>query len=91
MSGQAAGGRMKAPATVLSLKATCPHVHATAPLTPAGRLRLSQRCQTYPIAHVAAEAGVSHACLAKWVDRVLARLRPLSGAADTISNAGRIG
>lgn len=43
--------------------------HANAPLTPAGRLRLIQRCQSRPIAHVAAEAGVSRACLTKWVHR----------------------
>jgi transposase len=40
--------------------------HANAPLTPAGRLRLVRRCQTRPIAHVAAEAGVSRQCLSKW-------------------------
>lgn len=39
--------------------------HANAPLTPAGRLRLIERCQDRPIAHVAAEAGVSRACLSK--------------------------
>jgi transposase InsO family protein len=43
--------------------------HASAPLTPAGRLRLVTRCQTRPIAHVAAEAGVSRQCLSKWVNR----------------------
>lgn len=43
--------------------------HANAPLTPAGRLRLVQRCQARPIAHVAAEAGVSRACLSKWKNR----------------------
>lgn len=43
--------------------------HANAPLTPAGRLRLVQRCQSRPIAHVAAEAGVSRQCLSKWVHR----------------------
>ena len=41
-------------------------VHANAPLTPAGWLRLVQRCQFRSIAHVAAEAGVSRACLSKW-------------------------
>ena len=34
--------------------------HANAPLTPAGRLRLVQRCEHRPIAHVAAEAGLSN-------------------------------
>ncbi|WP_192753398.1 IS481 family transposase [Actinopolymorpha pittospori] len=43
--------------------------HASAPLTPAGRLRLVERCQSRPIAHVAAEAGVSRQCLSKWVNR----------------------
>ena len=43
--------------------------HRNAPLTPAGRLRLVQRCQSRPIAHVAAEAGVSRQCLSKWVAR----------------------
>ncbi|SFH02344.1 leucine-zipper of insertion element IS481, partial [Actinopolymorpha cephalotaxi] len=43
--------------------------HASAPLTAAGRLRLVTRCQTRPIAHVAAEAGVSRQCLSKWVNR----------------------
>lgn len=43
--------------------------HANAPLTPAGRLRLIERCRTRPIAHVAAEAGVSRACLSKWKSR----------------------
>ena len=43
--------------------------HRNAPLTPAGRLRLVQRCQHRPIAHVAAEAGVSRQCLSKWVRR----------------------
>ena len=43
--------------------------HRNAPLTPAGRLRLVHRCQYRPIAHVAAEAGVSRQCLSKWVSR----------------------
>ena len=43
--------------------------HRNAPLTPAGRLRLIDRCQTRPIAHVAAEAGISRQCLSKWVNR----------------------
>jgi len=42
---------------------------ASAPLTPAGRLRLIERCRSRPIAHVAAEAGVSRACLSKWKAR----------------------
>lgn len=43
--------------------------HADAPLIPAGRLRLVQRCQDRPVAHVAAEAGISRACLSKWKAR----------------------
>lgn len=43
--------------------------HSNAPLTPAGRLRLVQRCLTRPTAHVAAEAGVSRRCLGKWLRR----------------------
>src|SRR5690625_7846950 len=43
--------------------------HANAPLTPAGRLRLVQRCAHRPIAHVAAEAGISRQCLSKWKAR----------------------
>lgn len=43
--------------------------HANAPLTPAGRLRLIERCRTRPIAHVAAEAGISRQCLSKWKSR----------------------
>jgi transposase InsO family protein len=43
--------------------------HRNAPLTPAGRLRLIQRCKHRPIAHVAAEAGVSRQCLSKWKNR----------------------
>jgi len=43
--------------------------HANAPLTPAGRLRLIDRCATRPISHIAAEAGVSRQCLSKWKNR----------------------
>lgn len=43
--------------------------HRNAPLTPEGRLRLVLRCERRPIAHVAAEAGVSRQCLGKWVAR----------------------
>ncbi|MEU9879004.1 helix-turn-helix domain-containing protein [Streptomyces phaeochromogenes] len=43
-------------------------VHANAPLTPEGRLRLCLRVDAgRPIAHIAAEAGISRRCLAaKW-------------------------
>ncbi len=43
--------------------------HRNAPLIPAGRLRLVRRCQRLPIAHVAAEAGVSRQCPFQWVGR----------------------
>ncbi|PFG32888.1 IS481 family transposase [Sanguibacter antarcticus] len=43
--------------------------HANAPLTPAGRLRLVQRCEYRPIAHVAAEAGVARQTVTKWLRR----------------------
>ena len=43
--------------------------HASAPLTPAGRLRLVQRCQYRPIAHLAAEAGVTRQTVTKWLRR----------------------
>lgn len=43
--------------------------HANAPLTPAGRLRLVRRCADRPVAHVAAEAGISRQCLSKWKRR----------------------
>lgn len=44
--------------------------HRNAPLTPVGRRRLCERIDTgRPIAHVAAEAGVSRPTLAKWYGR----------------------
>jgi transposase InsO family protein len=43
--------------------------HRNAPLSYEGRLRLVQRCQRRPIAHVAAEMGISRACASKWVNR----------------------
>lgn len=44
--------------------------HANAPLTPEGRLRLCLRIDAgRPVAHVAAEAGISRRCLAKWYAR----------------------
>ena len=44
-------------------------LHANAPLTFEGRCRLIRRCQDRPIAHVAAEMGISRACASKWVNR----------------------
>lgn len=43
--------------------------HRNAPLTPEGRTRLIERCRTRPIAHVAAEMGISRATASKWVNR----------------------
>lgn len=43
--------------------------HRNAPLTPEGRLRLVERCSTRPIAHVAAEMGISRATASKWIGR----------------------
>ncbi|MFE7393786.1 leucine zipper domain-containing protein [Streptomyces sp. NPDC057582] len=44
--------------------------HRNAPLTPEGRLRLCLRIDAgRPIAHVAAEAGLSRRCPAKWYAR----------------------
>jgi transposase len=43
--------------------------HRNAPLSFEGRLRLVQRCQQRPISHVAAEMGISRACVSKWVNR----------------------
>lgn len=43
--------------------------HRNAPLSLEGRRRLVERCQTRPIAHVAAEMGISRACASKWVNR----------------------
>ncbi len=43
--------------------------HRNAPLTLEGRRRLVERCRTRPIAHVAAEMGISRATASKWVNR----------------------
>lgn len=43
--------------------------HQNSPLTPEGRKRLIERCQTRPIAHVAATVGISRATASKWVSR----------------------
>lgn len=45
------------------------HSHKNAPLTPEGRKRLIELCRTRPIAHVAAEMGISRATASKWVNR----------------------
>lgn len=43
--------------------------HSNAPLCVEGRRRLVARCADRPIAHVAAEMGISRACASKWVNR----------------------
>jgi DNA-binding transcriptional ArsR family regulator len=43
--------------------------HRNAPLSYEGRRRLVERCRHRPIAHVAAEMGISRACASKWVNR----------------------
>ena len=43
--------------------------HRNAPLTIEGRRRLVERCKNRPIAHVAAEMGISRTCASKWVKR----------------------
>lgn len=43
--------------------------HRNAPLSVEGRRRLVARCQHRPIAHVAAEMGISRQCASKWVHR----------------------
>ncbi len=43
--------------------------HTNTPLHIEGRRRLIERCQTRPIAHVAAEMGIFRACASKWVNR----------------------
>lgn len=44
-------------------------VHQNAPLTIEGRQRLVERCRSRPIAHVAAEMGISRSTASKWVNR----------------------
>lgn len=46
--------------------------HRNAPLSVEGRRRLVERCRTRPIAHVAAEMGISRACASKRVNRYAA-------------------
>ncbi|MCC2267553.1 hypothetical protein LKM28_14720 [Streptomyces sp. CT1-17] len=43
--------------------------HRNAPLSPESRRRLIERCASRPIAHVAAEMGISRACASKRVNR----------------------
>jgi transposase InsO family protein len=53
----------------INSKGTSPVTHRNAPLTVEGRRRLIERCQSRPIAHVAAEMGISRQCASKWVNR----------------------
>jgi transposase InsO family protein len=43
--------------------------HANSPLSQEARRRLVERCRDRPIAHVAAEMGISRATASKWVNR----------------------
>ncbi|MDF6103111.1 IS481 family transposase [Gordonia hongkongensis] len=61
--------------------------HANAPLSIEGRRRLVERCKTRPIAHVAAEMGISRACASKWVNRW--RRHGDAGLRDCSSNPHR--
>jgi transposase len=61
--------------------------HANAPLSVEGRRRFVKRCQTRPIAHVAAEMGISRACASKWVNRW--RLHGDAGLQDRPSSPHR--
>lgn len=73
-------------------------VHRNAPLSLEGRRRLVERCRTRPIAHVAAEMGISRACVSKWVNRYrqdgelglldrssTPRRQPTATSADTVA------
>ncbi len=44
-------------------------LHRNAPLSSEGRRRLVLRCRTQPIAHIAAEMGISRSGTSKWVNR----------------------
>ncbi|SCK46035.1 leucine-zipper of insertion element IS481 [Streptomyces sp. WMMB 714] len=57
--------------------------HPNAPFSYEGRRRLVHRCQRRPIAHVAAEMGISRACASKWVNRWRAGLIDRPGDAST--------
>lgn len=43
--------------------------HPNSPLSFEGRRRLIDRCRSRPIAHVAAQMGISRSCASKWVSR----------------------
>ena len=43
--------------------------HRNSPLSPEGRRRLVERYRVRPVAHVAAEMGISRSTAAKWVNR----------------------
>ena len=52
-------------------------MHGNARLTPVGRLTLVLRIESgRPVAHVAAEMGISRQCAGRWIDRYLAEGEP---------------
>lgn len=61
--------------------------HVNAPLSIEGRRRLVERCKTRPIAHMAAEMGISRACASKWVNRW--RRHSVAGLLDRSSTPRR--
>lgn len=66
----ASGGRMRSATNSPPPEQKDPPVHhRNVPLSVEGRRRLIARCQTRPIAHVAAEMGISRQCASKWVNR----------------------
>ncbi|GAA2281025.1 hypothetical protein GCM10010234_17620 [Streptomyces hawaiiensis] len=62
--------------------------HANAALSVGGRRRLVKRCQERPIAHVAAEVGISRVGASNWVNRW--RLHGDAGSQDRTSSPHRI-
>lgn len=64
------GGRMRTAKSLVRRPArTRPVSHRNAPLSVEGRRCLIARCRHRPIAHVAAEMGISRQCASKWVNR----------------------
>lgn len=59
------------------LEVTRSRMHRASPLNPAGKQRLVERVEDggRPIAHVAAEVGVSRSTLTKWVHRYRSEAR----------------
>jgi len=69
VAGVAQGGNGPLPGRIEPAKGPALVSHRNAPLSPEGRRRLVERCQHRPVAHVAAEMGISRACASKWVNR----------------------